>query len=864
VVIWQTMGLKTYRRKRDFSRTREPRGSFPPERTGRLYLIQKHAARRLHYDFRLELNGVLLSWAVPKGPSLDPKDKRLAVHVEDHPVEYGDFEGTIPQREYGGGTVLLWDRGRWIEEGDPVAGLRAGKLKFRLEGEKLQGGWTLVRMGRSAAEEGKENWLLIKENDEKADPSGKRDILKERPESVASGRSLEEIRAARDREWRSNRASSKKGTDKKQAGRSEPGRKVEFRLDPGRLPGARKSNLPERLRPQLATLVDQVPKGEEWIHEIKYDGYRALCRIEKGKAQFFTREWKDWTARFRDLAVAAVSLPADQALIDGEVVVLQPDGTTSFQALQNVLKRGEDQRLAYYAFDLPHLDGYDLTRVALHARKDALFKLLQPSAEGSPIRYSDHVVGEGQTLLKHACQFALEGIISKKFDRPYSSGRGRDWLKIKCLQSQEFVIGGFTEPSGSRKGLGALLLGVYDEEGILRYAGRVGTGFTAESLKNLRARLSATEQKKPLFSNPPKGADAKGAHWVKPTLVAEVDFTEWTSDGVLRHPSFKGLREDKPAVEVKREFVRSGGKVTANPAPADSDEVAGVRLTHPDRILYPDQEITKRQLALYYQEVADRILSYMAGRPLALVRCPDGHDKECFYQKHAHEALDESVERIRLREGKGMATYIAINSVRGLISLVQMGTLEFHPWGSRTDRLEQPDRLVFDLDPDPTVSWKQVSQAAQALRTRLNDLGLAAFAKTTGGKGLHVVVPLVRRQGWDEIKEFCREFAETFVRESPELYTASMSKAKRRGKIFIDYLRNARGATAVAAYSTRAKAGAPVSTPIDWDELAVARSDRYTVGNLGRRLAELRRDPWEQYDDARRPITVAMRKKLAR
>ena len=853
------MGLKTYRRKRDFSRTLEPPGSLTPERTGRLYIIQKHAARRLHYDFRLELNGVLLSWAVPKGPSLDPRDKRLAVHVEDHPVEYGDFEGTIPRGEYGGGTVLLWDRGRWTEEGDPVAGLRAGKLKFRLDGEKLQGGWTLVRMGRSSSEEGKENWLLIKENDEKADPSGKRDILKERPESVASGRSMEEIRAARDREWTSNRASGNQGTGKKPA----PGRKAELRLNPGSLPGARKSKLPERLQPQLATLVEQVPKGEAWIHEIKYDGYRALCRIEKGKAQFFTREWKDWTARFRELAIAAVSLTADQALIDGEVVVLEPDGTTSFQSLQNVLSRGEHQRLAYYAFDLPHLDGYDLTRVSLLARKEALFKLLPPAPENSPIRYSDHVVGEGETLLEHASQYGLEGIISKRIDRPYSSGRGRDWLKIKCLQSQEFVIGGFTEPSGSRKGLGALLLGVYDEDGTLRYAGRVGTGFTAQSLKKLRTRLSAIEQKQPPFANPPTGADAQGSHWVKPALVAEVDFNEWTSDGVLRHPSFKGLREDKPARDVKREVARPSAKVPANRAPAGSDEVAGVSLTHPDRILYPGQGISKRQLALYYEEVADRILAYLAGRPLTLVRCPEGRDKECFYQKHAHEALDKSVQRVRLREGKGMATYIAINSVRGLISLVQMGTLEFHPWGSRTDRLEQPDRLIFDLDPDPTVSWKQVAHAAQALRMKLEDLGLAAFAKTTGGKGLHIVVPLVRRQGWDEVKEFCREFAETFVREAPELYTANMSKAKRRGKIFIDYLRNARGATAVAAYSTRARPGAPVSTPIDWDELAALRSDQYTLRNLGRRLAERGRDPWEQFDDARRPITDALRKRVA-
>ena len=685
------MGLETYRRKRDFRRTLEPPGSSPSEQTGRLYLIQKHAARRLHYDFRLELNGVLVSWAVPKGPSLDPKEKRLAVHVEDHPVEYGDFEGTIPEGEYGGGTVLLWDRGRWEEQGDPVIGLRAGRLKFRLAGEKLQGGWTLVRMGRNSSEEGKENWLLIKEKDEKADPTGKRDILKERPESVATGRSLEEIRDARDREWKSNRASHKTGSGKKPAPASKSGRRAEVRPDPASFPGARRSKLPERVQPQLATLFAQVPRGEDWIHEIKYDGYRALCRIERGKARFFTREWKDWTDRFSKLAVPAASLPVEQALIDGEVVVLKPDGTTSFQALQNVLKRGEHQRLAYYAFDLLHIDGYDLTRTPLLARKEGLSKLLQPASEEAPIRYSDHVVGDGETLFKHACQYALEGIISKRKDRPYTSGRGRDWLKIKCLQRQEFVIGGFTEPSGSRKGLGALLLGVHDEAGALRYAGRVGTGFTEESLKDLRARLSALEQKSPPFLNPPTGADARRAHWTKPALVAEVDFNEWTSDGVLRHPSFKGLREDKPAQEVRREFTGSKAKISTRRTPAASDEVAGVQLTHPDRILYPDQGITKRQLALYYEKVADKILSYLSDRPLTLVRCPEGHEKECFYQKHADDKLDESIERVRLREGRGMATYIAISSVRGLISLVQMGTLEFHPgvlgltgWNSRT------------------------------------------------------------------------------------------------------------------------------------------------------------------------------------
>jgi len=720
------MGLQTYKRKRDFSRTPEPRGKSLRKTAGRIYCIQKHAATRLHYDFRLEWGGVLLSWAVPKGPSLDPKDKRLAVHVEDHPVEYASFEGIIPKGEYGGGSVLLWDRGTWSEEGDVAAGLARGRLKFRLHGEKLRGAWMLVRMGRASEEDGKENWLLVKEKDEEADARGKRDIVAERPESVASGRLMEEIGGGSERRWKSNRPA--RGSAARPRATSAPKRSPSAAPSASGIKGARKAALPERVHPQLATLVSEVPEGEEWLHELKYDGYRALCRVEEGGARFFTREGNDWTARFGDLAREAAELPVRRALLDGEVVVLQPDGTTSFQALQNVLSRENAGALVFYAFDLLYLDGYDLRGAVLGERKRLLEQLL-PGNSGA-VRYSDHVVGNGSALYSRACEHKLEGIVSKRADRPYRSGRGRDWLKIKCLASQEFVIGGFTDPAGARKGLGSLLLGAYDEGGALRYAGRVGTGFTDEMLRDLRARLEALEVEKPPFVNPPRGADARGAHWVEPRLVAAVEFTEWTRDGVLRHPTFRGLREDKRA----RAVVRERPADEPQSASREGSSVAGVALTHPDRVLYPDAGITKLDLARYYESVAERILPYVRERPLTLVRCPDGHHKECFFQKHATESVPRAVGRLRLREGKGMATYLQVDSAEGLVSLVQIGVLELHPWGSHAGRIEQPDRMIFDLDPGPGVEWPSIVDGARRLRELLADLGLEAFAKTTGGK----------------------------------------------------------------------------------------------------------------------------------
>jgi len=623
--------------------------------------------------------------------------------------------------------------------------------------------------------------------------------------------------------------------------------------------GARKSKLPAFVRPQLATLVDSVPQGDEWLHEIKFDGYRILCRIDEGRAKFLTREEQDWTRRFGSLVEAAQDLPAKEAFLDGEVVALEENGVTNFQLLQNSLKENNTAILVYFVFDLLYLDGWDLTRCPLRDRKKILERILKPKrAKKAPnsLRYSEHWISQGDELYQESCRKGLEGIISKKADQPYRSGRSRDWLKVKCSKSQEFVIGGFTEPAGSRSGLGALLVGVHDEQGKLLYAGRVGTGFTQQSLKELRSRLDSLERDSPPFINPPKGAEARGVHWVEPKLVGAVAFAEWTTDNLLRHPSFQGLREDKPVTEITREKVNHH----KNPSSAQGNvEIAGIKLTHPDRVLFPDQGITKLELAHYYEQVADWMIPHVKERPLTLVRCPEGHKKQCFYQRHVTDSIGNPIRSIRVKEGRSTVSYVSVDSTPGVIALVQMGVLEIHTWGSRQDHLEQPDRLTFDLDPDPALPWKQIREAAETLRGQLSGLGFAAFVKTTGGKGLHVVVPITPKQDWDRVKAFTKKIAEDLVREAPQLYTATMSKSKRQGKIFIDYLRNARTATAVSAYSTRARANAPVSVPVHWDELAMdVRGEHFNIHNVPERLARLRTDPWEGYEKARRPINDAL------
>ncbi len=916
------MTLQQYRQKRNFGKTSEPRGARTAKSHTKLaYVIQKHDASHLHYDFRLELDGVLKSWAVPKGPDLDPAVKRLAMQVEDHPLEYGGFEGTIPEGEYGGGTVLLWDHGTWEPIGDPVKGLREGHLKFILHGEKLKGAWMIVRKGGRRAEPGERAWFLFKERDDFARPG--ESVTEEMPLSVTTGRDLDEIAALSDRVWgpkgeienNARKAAPKSATAtlkkrsaktadrrtkttarqtavakaraKKRASGNTEHRALEALLKDS---GARRARMPAHQEVELATLADSAPSGDDWIHEIKFDGYRMLCRLEKRKARFISRNEHDWTAKFPELAKAAAGLALDAAILDGEVVALNSDGTTSFQALQNVFQAGRTGELVYYAFDILHLNGYGLTAVSLELRREIL-KLAIAGCDPS-IRFSDAIQGSGKEVMEQACRLHLEGIICKRRGSAYKAGRGVDWLKVKCSQRAEFVIGGFTKPSGSRAHFGALLLGYHDRGKKLVYAGRVGTGFNQKTLGALHQKLASLEQARSPFSNlSGTTGEARDVTWVKPALVAEVQFSNWTDEGLLRHPSFQGLREDKPAAKVIHDVPLSPGEVKAiengrpaaepgkghNGKPAQKKpsrdgakasatadgEFAGVHLTHPDKVLYPDQGITKRDLAAYYTQVADWMLPHVVDRPLAIVRCPAGSGKACFFQKHPGEGASEQLRQVNIAKSGPPEFNMAIADLGGLISLVQIGVLEIHVWGSRADHLEKPDRLIFDLDPDPSVKWPQVIAAARDVRRALEDLGLTSFLKTTGGKGLHLVVPVQPRVEWDQAKAFCRAVADRVVRAAPDRFIATMSKAARKGKIFIDYLRNGRGATAVAPYSTRNKPGATVSAPISWDELSPGlHSEHFTTENLPARLARLKTDPWADLAKTRQSITAAMIKKL--
>jgi bifunctional non-homologous end joining protein LigD len=849
--------LEEYRRKRNFATTPEPSGETAPDSGGRSFVVQKHDATRLHYDFRLEMEGVLRSWAVPKGPSLDPADKRLAMETEDHPVEYGGFEGVIPENEYGGGPVVLWDRGTWEPEGNPVQSYHAGRLKFRLHGEKLRGSWALVKTPVGSRRDAERKWLLFKLKDEEARPGV--DIVAARPESVETGRTLEDVASG---------ARPRKTAKPKGKATPEPARESKAPEKTGA-----RTPVPDFVPPELATLTAHAPEGDEWLHEMKFDGYRILCRLEDERVRLLSRKRNDWTDRLPELARAVEGLPARRALVDGELAVVLPDGTTSFQALQNLMSGVPTGELAYFAFDLLHLDGEDLTPLPLEERKRRLKELLG-RARTLPFRYSDHVVGSGPRFFGEACRKGLEGIICKRRGSPYRPGRGGDWLKVKCLREQEVVIGGYTPPQGSRVGLGALLVGVHDDKGRLQYAGKVGTGFTDATLEELTRRLKTLEQETRPFATAPEGASR--ARWVRPELVAQVAFGEWTGDGRMRHPSFRGLREDKPAAEVVREEPvkveatetsgrKAGARAKTSPAAgratrradaAGPTVVAGVRLTHPDRVLYDPPGATKLDLATYYVSVQERILSHLEDRPLVLVRCPDGAHKECFFQKHAGRYVPDEVRRVTIQEAKKLGEYLVADDLPGLVGLVQMGVLELHGWGSRAARLEHPDRLVFDIDPDEGLPWERVAAAAVLLRERLTALDLASFLESTGGKGLHVVAPLQPEAGWDEVKGFAQALAFDVVRAEPRAYVAEASKARRKGKVFIDYLRNYRGASAIVPYSTRARAGAPVAMPLRWDELGKEPlGDAWTIENAGGRLAQA--DPWKEFWSSRQRLSAS-------
>ncbi len=875
--IWLgSMALEEYRRKRDFRKTPEPAGvaaAHEKPGAGLSFVIQKHAARRLHYDFRLELDGVLKSWAVPKGPSLDPGEKRLAVHVEDHPLDYGAFEGVIPEGEYGGGTVLLWDRGTWIPaDPDPDAAYRKGSLKFTLNGEKLHGKWALVRMGGKAANERRENWLLIKERDDEALPQSGDAVVRDNPLSVASGRSLDTIAAVRDWVWHSNRDDNEK----------PPVRRISLE----RLPGARRGPVLENIKPQLAALSDKAPEGDEWLHEIKYDGYRLLARIEDGEVRLITRGGLDWTAKFPTLADSLGELPVDSALIDGELVHLEPEGTTSFSGLQDAISSGKTSALNFFAFDLLYRDGWNLTGAALEDRKTALAELIPPNQQGM-LRYSDHQIGRGPAFLSQACNFALEGIVSKRRTEPYRPGRSRSWLKSKCRNREEFVIIGYTDPEGSREGFGALLVGYYDPRGKLRYAGRVGTGFNTGQLIQLHRQLESLARPEPTVTLP-KGVSRKGVHWIEPRLVAEVEFATWTADDIVRQASFQGLREDKAAREVVYDRQSRTAVAAAAPEPQRKKPAArpkkqmpkkaetgepprardgslvfeGVRLTHPDRILYPGTALTKLDVARFYAAIQSWVLPQLSRRLLTLVRSPAAGMKT-FYQKHIGDEAPEAIKRFNIDGQEEPEIYPYIEDLPGLIGLVQMGVLEIHPWGSRIDKLEMPDRVTMDLDPDEGLPWQHVTEAATDVRDALAGIGLESFAKTTGGKGLHVVIPLTPKLGWDEVKAFAKWIADSLVAQRPQDFTANMAKRARRGRIYIDYLRNGRGATAVGAYTPRARPGAPVSTPVSWEEVEQGvRPEEFTVETVPQRLSALAADPWAEIGKIRQTISAAVRRQV--
>jgi bifunctional non-homologous end joining protein LigD len=871
--------LAEYNAKRDFARTPEPRAEIADAAAhGLRFFIQRHAATRLHYDFRLEWGGTLKSWAVPKGPSLDPDAKRLAVQTEDHPLSYGNFEGTIPAGEYGAGDVLLWDRGVWIPRDDPERGLKRGKLHFELVGEKLRGEWVLFRLAREDRQ-----WMLKKIDDGHARPGDDAGILATRPESVrfgvpdpdpsqttkarrsgktvdlttaASAKSAKTVAAANAKTAKTAKTAkiakaAKAAKTAKTAKTAKPA-KAAAGLDAtatraAQPRGKAKEPLPDFIAPQLATLVSRAPPDAGWAYEVKYDGYRMLARCVDGDVRLVSRNGNDWTRRLAPLAAAMARLKLGECWLDGEIVVADEHGKTSFQALQRALD-GKATGVVLYVFDLLHADGRDLRALPLRERVAELRARLSRVPAGSAVRLSEQIEGSGPQAWKAACDLGLEGLIGKRLDAPYVSGRSDTWIKLKCRPGQEFVIGGYTEPAGQRSGFGALLVGTRTPDGGLEYAGRVGTGFDEATLASLRRKLDALEIDAPAFRVPPRLSRATRAHWVRPSLVAQVEFAEWTDEGLLRQASFQGLREDKDPRSAQRERPKAG------------NQVGSVVVSNPDRVIYTSPRITKLEVVRYYEAIGPRMLPHVAGRPLSLVRCPQGIEGQCFFQKHVGTRLAPGVERVPIREKDGVEDYLTVTSVDGLIGLAQFGNIEFHTWGSHAPAVDRVDQIIFDLDPDTDLGWPRVVEAAQLTRGLLNELGLPTFLKTTGGKGVHVVVPVKPTRDWDQVKRFAQAVATQLARVAPDRFTAQLAKNRRGGRIFIDYLRNGRGATAIAAYSLRARPGAPVSMPIAWDRLSARRDIRGDVFNLRNAVAEgdTAEAAWRDFDRQRTAMTAKM------
>ncbi|MDD2137699.1 DNA ligase D [Pseudomonas kurunegalensis] len=814
--------LQEYQRKRDFNATPEPAGKRARPRSAHAlqYCIQKHDASHLHYDFRLELDGTLKSWAIPKGPSLDPKVRRLAVHVEDHPLDYANFEGSIPEGHYGAGDVIVWDRGVWEPEGDPREAYAKGKLRFRLQGEKLSGVWNLFRTHLAGK---KEQWMLVKSHDGQARSETDYSIVEALPDSVLSERTLPPRSPAKATTARHKRASRKA--------------------------------LPDMLQPQLATLVDSPPSGD-WRYEVKFDGYRILARIDGDDIRLFTRNGHDWSAKMPRQVEALKALDLDSAWLDGEMVVVDNNGVADFQALQNAFDTEHDERITYYLFDLPWLGGEDLRALPLQQRRATLARLLEGHAS-QVLRYSADFEEPVESLLDSACRLELEGLIGKRADSPYVGRRSSDWVKLKCKQRQEFVIVGYTDPKGSRNGFGALLLALHDHgSGQLRYAGKVGTGFSAATLDSIHARLKPLQTDRSPLPKPPTGAEARGVHWLKPQLLAEVAYAQMTREGIVRHSVFHGLRDDKPATAIDLERAMP----TKRAAQIEPDNLGTLRLTHPDRVVDATTGTTKREVAQYYAQVAEWLLPQLKDRPVALVRAPDGLDGELFFQKNAGQLHIPKV--LSYNKAQAGQAAMVLNRADSLLGAVQMNTLELHTWNATTKDFDKPDRFVLDLDPDPALPWKAMLEATQLTLTLLDELGLKVFLKTSGGKGMHLVVPLTRRAGWDEVKDFSHALVNHMAGLFPDRLSAVSGPKNRVGRIFIDYLRNGKGAITVAAYSLRAREGLPVSVPIWREELSQLKgANQWNIDNLHTRLAQVE-DPWSEMGKTRQSITLRMRKQL--
>jgi len=834
------MALKEYQHKRNFKKTPEPKGKDRSIKKSHplIFVIQKHAASHLHYDFRLEINGTLKSWAVPKGPSLDPKQKRLAMQVEDHPLEYANFEGIIPKGEYGGGTVMIWDHGIWEPIGDYEQSYNKGKLEFILHGKKLKGKWILLRIARDK----KPSWLLVKVADAESCDSNKYDILKEQPLSVITQRDLSEIAE--------NKALQKSNVNQAYL---KPLQKIKAFLQKNKAAKAI-AQLPT-FSPQLAVLVDKAPQGDKWLHEVKFDGYRLLAYFINGQLKLITRNGHDWTHKLQPIVEAFKSMALMDTVLDGELVAIDKNNHISFQLLQNAINFNKPAKLVYYVFDMPFYLGFDIRGIALLERKRFLQQLLKIKKLPSTIQYSDHVQGSGDVTWETSCELGLEGIISKYIASPYESRRTKNWLKIKCVHQQEFLIIGFLH--SKKRSFSSLLLGYYDDSSV-HYCGHVGTGFSHETSENLLKKLIPLTQKKHFYKNVLSTINKKDTVWVKPELIAEIKFSEWTEEGALRHPVFLGLRTDKDPTEIKREQTISVDTASAKNSKTKTKRVLNKAekedyltkniLTNKNKIVFTGKNLNKKDLADYYLSISQWILPYIVNRPLMLLRCPSGQEKNCFYQKHGKDDLPKGIFTVDIKEKNDTKPCLYIKDEAGLIALSQLAVIEIHIWGSNIDAIEQPDHMVFDLDPGPGVTWDEILQAAYRLHEELLQKNLTSFVKTSGKKGLHVVVPLMPNAKWDIVKEYARGIAMNLAKKYPNEYVATMTKEKRRQKIFIDFFRNGRGSTTVAPYSCRANNTASVSLPLSWRELeTIPAANYFDMVSTVQKFKKKAKDPWQDF-----------------